>query len=223
VKVIAALSESATVPPTWRNYRYGDARSHTGASPTGTSWPHGTAVRCTSTGMHSATLGRCCSGAGVHFPCPPAHGGFSAPRTRVHDGDLVVERIRRKKPVAKPSPIERLPLGKALWLDTKAPLRPRHGEIIAAVKHVRIQVPPQRAHHGPMVPLCDVHRQGRTLRHRVDVVLLRGYNFLVPAHGGFSAPRTRVHDKDLVVKRIRRGKSVVGPMPIERLHLGKAL
>ena len=91
------------------------------------------------------------------------------------------------------------------------------------VTHVPIQVPSQRAHHGLMVPLCDVHRQGSTLRHRVDVVVLRGYNFLVPAHGGFSAPRTRVHDGDLVVKRIRRGKSVAGPTPIERLHLGKAL
>ena len=50
-----------------------------------------------------------------------------------------------------------------------------------------------------------------------------GYNFLVPAHGGLSAPRTRVHVEDLVVKRIRRGKSVAGPTPIERLHLGKAL
>ena len=50
-----------------------------------------------------------------------------------------------------------------------------------------------------------------------------GYNFPVSAQGGIPAPRSRVHDKDLVVKRIQRGKSVAGPTPIERLHLRKAL
>ena len=38
------------------------------------------------------------------------------------------------------------------------------------VKHVHIQVPPQGAHHGTMLPTYDMHRPGSTLQRRVEVV-----------------------------------------------------
>jgi len=77
VKVIAALSESATVPPTWRNYRTGEAHAHTGAFPGGASWPYTADMRYASAWKLSATSDRY-SATLSKSPAPCLRGRFCA-------------------------------------------------------------------------------------------------------------------------------------------------